>query len=208
MFGNSHTRAEGGVEGVYNFFHITLFIAIAMLVSLGLYLFTVIAEEDIASMQTAPGNDTVASLRLSVDSPVYATGDEVLATVLLTTNRRTLGVDVVIQFDPDYLELVQGTGTTLDLVKNNAPAAAYFAQVKPPIYDNFPYAKLERRGEMMTFSFSAITKPLETFKGSGAVATLRFQALKPGVTAITIISDERKPQDSNVAFEGRDILTG
>lgn len=204
MFWNSRTAAEGDAEGKYDFFHITLFIAIAVLGSLGLYLFITIAEDDIAGMPAAPANDTVASLRLSADSPAYNTGDEVLITVLLATNRRTSGVDVVIQFDPDYLELVRGTGTTLDL---GGPAALYFTQTKFPVYENFPYAKLERDGDKMTFSFSAITKPLETFKGGGAIATLAFQALKPGVTAVNIISDERKQRDSNVAFEGKDVLT-
>ncbi len=193
-----------GKKELYDFFHVTLFIVIALLSALGLYLFIVIAEQDTSSMQGAPTNDTVASLRLVADKPAYAVGDEVFVTALLSTNRRTSGVDIVIQFDPDYLELIHGTATALGL---SSPAAVYFAEARPPIYENFPYAKLERQGEMMTFSFSAITKPLETFKGGGPVATLRFKALKPGVTVIDIISDEKRPQDSNVAFEGRDILT-
>ena len=207
MFDNSSTQAEGHMEekkNLYDFFHVTLFIVIAALSALGLYLFIIIAEEDTSSMQAVSTNDTVASLRLVADKPAYTTGDEALVTVFLSTNRRTSGVDVVIRFDPDYLELVQGTGTARGF---STPAGVYFADVRPPVYENFPYAKLEQSGEMMTFSFSAITKPLETFKGGGPVATLRFKVLKSGVTAIDIISNKRQTQNSNVAFEGKDILT-
>lgn len=186
----------------YDHFHMAIIVIISVLAAIGLYILSISAIFDTENLVISPPDPDIANITLKTDRNSYSVGDVVELDVHLATNRRTAGVDIILTFDPTYLLLVEATPQ-----KNvERPDVNYLAQISDVIFKNFPYAKLEKRGSRMIFSFSAISDPQETFKGGGSIAILRFKTLLAGRTTVEIISDDSIVLDSNVAFEGKDIL--
>lgn len=144
-----------------------------------------------------------ASIVLSSAKTNYIVGEEALVSVNLSTNANTAGADVFIQYDPVQLELVKanpvaGSGKNV--------AALYLAQNTGSIYGDFPQARLIDRDGKKVFAFSSLSKPQESFKGEGVIATLRFKTLSPGAATVKILSTPGQTNDTNVSYQGKDIL--
>ena len=86
-------------------------------------------------------------------------------------------------------------------------AAAYLANTAS-VFGEFPFARLDDRNGKKIFAFSAISSPESTVSQKGPIATLRFKTLKAGTAAITILAKKGATNDTNVAYQGKDVLGG
>jgi len=195
--------------GPTNYFHLTLIIiagiAAAALIYIS-YLFTMIAIDE-SAIGVGFIVEQRATLALTSDATEYAKGDTIQALVsLITKNRKTPGADIVLSYDPAFLQLVQIDGAKPSVTKGQV-------RVNPELYlnttgsgfDTFPFMSVDYSKSII--SFAALKLPLKEFQGNGDVASLRFKAIAQGATAIKVVFENGSTTDSNVAFNGRDILT-
>lgn len=146
-----------------------------------------------------------ASLTLTSAKNSYLVGDEILVSVNVSTNADTAGVDIVLEFDQTLLELVKSNPAQAPSGKN--VASVYLAQNTESVYGDIPQAQLKEIGGKKVLAFSSLAKPQQYFKGSGVITVLRFKALQTGSATIKILSTPGQTgNDSNVAYQGKDIL--
>jgi len=133
-----------------------------------------------------------AKLTFSLDKKTFSVEETFLATVLVDTgSRKTVGVDAVLKYDPEFLEIVEENGKFVDYSESD--------------FDIFPGGRFDP--ETGDVRFSALVGPEEApLIGSGKIGTLKFKTLKEGETSLSFVHDLRFTGDSNVAWEGKDIL--
>lgn len=129
--------------------------------------------------------DQKAILRLTTKDSQIKVGDLVKVDVELDTQDKSVdGVDVILNYNPVLLE-------------NN--------RLEPgQIFSNIMTNQVDQ--ETGIIKFSALSKPEQTFKGTGILATLEFKALKAGTTFIDFDFQEDSTEETNVAGQGKDIL--
>lgn len=144
-----------------------------------------------------------ATLVLSSDKTSYKVGEEALVQVLLSSDVPTDGADIFIEFDPTLLELKKADPERAAEGENLA--AAYLANTAT-VFGEFPFARLDDRNDKKVFVFSAISNPDSVASRNGSIALLRFETLKAGTAAITILAEKGATNDTNIAYQGKDVL--
>jgi len=103
------------------------------------------------------------------------------------------GVDVLITYDPSYLEPQFLTDKNpLDTTES--------------VFAVFPLVKVDEA--IGQIKFSALSSPAQSFTGKGQVAKLQFKTIRQGETFLKIKFKPGLTNDSNVALagKGRDVL--
>jgi len=133
-----------------------------------------------------------AKLSFSLDKETFSVEETFLAAVLVDTgSRKTVGVDAVLKYDPEFLEIVEEDGKFIDFSESD--------------FDMFPGGRFN--SETGEVRFSALIGPEETpLSGLGKVGTIKFKTLKKGETSLSFVHNLKTAGDSNVAWEGKDIL--
>lgn len=128
------------------------------------------------------------TLSMAASQREIAQGDEFLVNVILDTSEfQADGVDVVLNYNPQYLEFKK-------------------IDYSDSVFSTFPpYSVIKGGGRI---SFSALSPAGQTFQGKGKVAAISFQALKQGESEIYFDFQPDSAFDSNVALhgKGKDIL--
>lgn len=149
-----------------------------------------------------------ASLTLITPKTEYKVNDLVEVSILLNTGRRkTAGVDIALQYDPQVLKLQTKNSESKkenSVKKELIVNPQEFLNTELSSFDIFPYMKLDNLSGSVFFS--ALAKPLREVDGQGAVAVLTFKAIKQGETAIKLLFEKGGTRDSNVAYLGKDVL--
>lgn len=125
------------------------------------------------------------SLSLEPQNADVQMGEEVTANIMIDTDTKDIsGVDIVIQYDVQALELIGEIDST------------------DSVFSIWPM-KLASEGSI---TFSALVMPGQSFSGIGKIASLKFKALKPGETNVYFVFEPNSTQDTNAAFNGQDLL--
>ena len=127
-----------------------------------------------------------AVLSLDPSQKVVSAGEEFEVSLSLDTNGvKTSGVDVIISYNPDVLEVVE---------------------VRPGIlFQKYPVNEAAE-GKI---GFSAAAVPPRAFSGQGTLAYLKFKALRPGTAFLQFAFEKGATSDSNVVKAGsfgQDVL--
>lgn len=146
-------------------------------------------QEVSTSDTSTPSTDT--SLSVLASGPI-AQNTEFTASLELQTKDPTDGTDVIVVYDPAFLTPM--------------PAAANTIISPGSLYQDYPVNNLVSPGRI---NFSAVIKPNTSgFSGKGILGTIRFKALKKGLTNIEIEYTPGSTSDSNIISTqtGSDIL--
>lgn len=186
-----------------NHLHLTIFIVITVLLALGLYIFIDGFIFDLDTQLVSEEETGVAYLSARPDKDVYRIGQEILIDFRVAADRPIAGADVIFTYDPTFLRLVSDTPeASQEFIQDSSGTTRRAA-----VFNDFPYAQLSSVAPQKSqYAFSAVLGALESFQGGGSVAVLRFEALRAGQTNIEIVSRGSSASDSNVAYEGEDIL--
>jgi hypothetical protein len=189
---------------------VTILVAIVALVLIFVFGFNPLSKSTSTSTNEAGGMDIrteqnqSATLSVVTDKDTYIVGDDIKIDIVLNTKAKVSGVDIVLTFT-DVIEVAQIKEPDENAL--NQTASAYL-QTAQSAFTDFPFMKIEEEGNNRIVRFSGISAPRETFSGEGVVATLLAKARKAGETQIGIVFEGTGiPTDTNVAFEGKDILT-
>lgn len=191
------------IKGKTHYFHLAVVVVVGVFVAVMVSISTFVLTVDLDSLQSGsflPRKKII--LALETPQTEIREGDTFPVNVFLDANLPTTGVDIALEYNPIYLELApQGSG--------NASPALNYLDTTLSIMDIFPHAELKTKSDnSVFFRFSAVAKPLKEFRGRGVVATLAFKAVKRGETGIALLFEKGSGSESNVAYLGRDILTG
>lgn len=135
------------------------------------------------------------SLSLEPSTKDYQVGDELKVDVILdTASQQTAGVDVVLEYDPQTLELIPQDKILDEWLPEDSP------------FKNYPRSFLDL--EKGNLSFSALMEAQKSFKGKTKIATLHFKALTTKTTKIDFVFKRGSTTDSNIAdfFNASDML--
>ena len=131
-------------------------------------------------------------LSFSLEKENFNVGETFLAKVLVDPGqKKTVGADVVLEYDPNFLELIEEDGKFVDFSES--------------IFDLFPVGRYDSTTGEIRFS-ALISAHQPALGGGGIVGTLKFKALKQGDTELSFVYEFRSTTDSNIAFKGKDIL--
>jgi len=136
--------------------------------------------------QKLPLKEKQAVLSLFCERKEFKLGEKIEIQVMVDSGGyKTNGVDVVLNFDPQYLKFEK-----LDYSES--------------LFKTFPPYLVEKE----KIRFSALSLPQESFEGKGKVATLFFKTLKKGETKISFDFQPHSTTDSNIALygKGKDVL--
>lgn len=175
---------------------------VALLV--GYFLITYFSNKPNESEEIVGQSSPSATLVLSSDKTSYKVGDQALVQVLLSSDVPTDGADVFIEFDPTLLELEKADPERV--AEGDNLASAYLANTAT-VFGEFPFARIDDRNGKKVFAFSAISNPESTVSQKGSIALLRFKALKAGVATVAILAEKGATNDTNVAYQGKDVLS-
>lgn len=172
---------------------------------IGYFLITYFSGKPNESEEIIGESSPSAALVLSSEKTSYKVGEQALVQVLLSSDVPTDGADVFIEFDPTLLELEKADPERAAEGENLA--SAYLANIAT-VFGEFPFARLDDRNGKKVFAFSAISNPESTVSQKGSIAILRFKALRAGTATITILAERGATNDTNVAYQGKDVLSG
>lgn len=131
--------------------------------------------------------------KITLSSPINTlkVGDQVTVTINLSSTRLTDGTDVIINFDPKVLTVVQ-TGSVPVTVGS--------------VYTQYPNNKLDATKGIITAS--GISSEKNGSLASGVFGTIVFRAKSVGSTNITLVYSPDKTDESNIieTATGKDIL--
>lgn len=185
-----------------HYVRLTAVFAVAGFVAIMAVALPIIFSIDIENSKLTPLSRRGATLSLQADRTEVRTGEVFDVAVLLASSAVVTGADVVVQYDPTRIALEPRD-------PNAATPAERYLGTALSVLDIFPYAETITGSESSSsFAFSALVKPLRNFKGQGEVASLRFRALRSGEAAVSILFEPHAGSDSNVASQGKDVLTG
>lgn len=157
----------------------------------GFTLFSPSTSQNLSILPPKINNLSDASLSLIADKASYKKGEPVTLDVKLFTGGYTTdSTDLVIKYDPKYLE----------------PRSDIFAQ-EGRIYSEYPALQVDK--EKGLIGISGVTLPGNNgFSGVGSFAKLNFTALQEGQTQVSIDFRPGETADSNVVLSGssKDIL--
>ena len=186
-------------EGTIHHFYLALVIVLAAFVGA----MTVILLSSFGSNLSSysPGTflrQKETTLSIAADQSTVKSGETFTATVYLDTRLPTTGVNILLRYDPRMLRL-EGSSPGL----SSAPAYLNTAQSS---FGIFPIVEAGTDAHGAIIAFSALARPVTEVRGNAVVAALRFRALQPGETSVVVVFDPDLPQDSDVAYHGKDIL--
>jgi hypothetical protein len=182
-------------------FHIIVLLLVGLAAFLGILLVSLSDHLEYESLYAgmmlqskAPG----AELSLLSPKTSYRAGEIFDVTVLLSSLRQeTVGVDVQLQYDPEFLQL--------EVADSSAAAANRYLIKDNAIFDQFPGLNANTKQGLITFS--SLKENNGTVTEGGIVAGLRFRALKQGETEIKFVAKRKSTTDTNVnTKKGKDIL--
>jgi hypothetical protein len=128
-----------------------------------------------------------ASLSFSPASGSYSVGTEFNVNIILNTgDSNTDGVDVVIKYDGNKLQYVSNTYGSL--------------------YANTFSPNTATSGQVILRATTATTSPPTYYKGTGTFSTVKFKAIAAGTANLYFDFTSGSTVDSNVAYQGEDIL--
>lgn len=212
-------------KGPTNYFHLTLVI-IGGLTAASLlyisYLLTLVSFEELG-IDTGFSPKPHIALTVNTDRSFYVLGDRVRTSIMINTERKAGGVDIVLAYDPSFLEPLPVAPSALEPLPQKteaqskkkprvAPITYGIVRLPPATYLDMsaskfvavPYFSIDY--ERSYIRFSALTEPLKDFIGEGEVASLYFKTLRQGNTELRLLFTKNETADSNVAFGGQDIL--
>lgn len=132
----------------------------------------------------------VGRISLIVAKTDVNVGEVVPVSVMVNSGTSRIdGVDVIIHFDPKFLEATSGTIT------------------KGIIFDEYPLTSVDTKNGLI--SISGLDNPKNSFKGSGKFAAINLKAKVRGKTSLNIdFKGKGETVDSNLLVEGtsKDIL--
>ena len=179
--------------------HFFIIFAIVITIFAGFYYYFFIAnsvEEEIEELQPEPWDPQEvfqpAKMSLLLTKDTFDVDETFSVEVLVnTTNRKTVGVDVVLTYDPSLLEIVGGEKK--------------FVDYSGSVFDMSPGQRFD--SETGEITFSAIVSPeKDPFQGQGLIGTLQFKALEVGETSLSFVHKINETGDSNISYKGKDIL--
>lgn len=133
---------------------------------------------------------TKASINLSTAKSVYKVGEAVSLLIKVSTgNRLSAGADLVLKYDPNFLEV-----STPSFVKGST-------------YDDYPAIDVDLTKGIIRAS-GLVSSSKQGFNGSGDFGELNFTAKALGETNITLEFSPGNTADSNImeAITNKDIL--
>lgn len=133
-----------------------------------------------------------ASLTLAAEKSQYTVGEQVTIDIFLDAKELVDGVDLVINYEPQYLKVENETT---------------FFDARDSIFAGFPRPEIDTAAGLIRLS--AITRPGKNFKGTGKIASLFFEAQEKGETQVNFLFEQGSTVDSNVSSftEAKDILS-
>jgi hypothetical protein len=151
-------------------------------------------------------NDPPATLSVITDKDSYVVGDQVALSFYVDSPVSIDGADVVFSFDGTQLEIVEGLAKD-DFAKEISQVAAVNQAQKQAGTASIQFAKSTKVGDKINYSFSALALPGEGVKGKAKLGTIYLRAKKAGDFPLAITFEKAGVStDSNVAYQGRDIL--
>lgn len=142
---------------------------------------------EISLQKTQP--DTEATLSLNPDQKNLSPGEIFEVAVQVDTKGEpAVGIDVIINYDPGKLEVVEVTPGTL--------FATYFRKGE------------DKEKQKIYLSAAIFTKTEKPFVGQGVFGTIKFKSISSGKTTLSFEYTPRATADSNVTTSGGlDFLT-
>lgn len=138
---------------------------------------------------SAGGGEKV-SLILSSDKESYQVGENVSVDIYLNTQeKKTVAADVILTYDPAILNLKY--------------IGSEFIDKTGSVFDQFFSIADQKKGKI---SLSALLDPEKNFKGRGKIVSLEFEVKGKDQTEIKIVFEPGISTDSNVSYEGKDLL--
>lgn len=128
---------------------------------------------------------------LTTDQSSYLVGDQIPVTIKLSTGGyNSVGADLVLKFDPNLLEAVEGD---------------FFE--KGEIYQDYPGTSLDKKNGMIFIS-GIVLSGEEGFNGTGIFGRLKLVAKKSGVTLVKVEFQTDSTTDSNIidTASAKDVL--
>lgn len=114
-------------------------------------------------------------------------GEGVRVTIKVSAGgHATQGTDVILKFDPEYLEII--------------PSSIY----KGGVYPEYPLASADNKNGLVKISGISSSKT-KTFKGVGIFAFLDFKSKKAGNTKISVLFEKDKTNESNIIEAGTSV---
>lgn len=203
-------------KGETNWFYVILvFLAGVGSVSLIyiLLLFAMIDVEEISQSPLIFSKQAPVILSLQTEKSEYNLNELFEVNILVDSGKRkTAGVDIVLTYNPQILELQSKNQTANSpAIKEKTGAKKQptqnpqdFLDTEFSSFDIFPYIKIDAvNGKIY---FSALSKPLKEVSGKGIVGSLTFKTKATDSTQINFDFQKGLTIDSNVAFLGKDIL--
>lgn len=172
-----------------------------------LLLFSTLDTEEILQSPLVFSKPTPVSLSLQTEKKEYDLNETIKINILIdSSNKKTAGVDIVLTYDPEILELQsknpvkEKTGAKKQTSQNPQD----FIDIEFSSFDIFPYIKTNTiNGKIY---FSALAKPLKDISGKGIIGSLTFKPQTTGNTQINFEFQKGSNNDSNIAYLGKDIL--
>jgi hypothetical protein len=141
---------------------------------------------------TQPAN--AANLSLSPSAGNANTGNSFNVDIVLNSSGQSIdGVDAVLSYNPSMLEIQDANSTAAGI---QISAGSLMPVVT---YNSVNSAS----GKIL---FSQVHNPGTTFNGYGTLATITFKALSAGSATVSFDFTAGNTTDSNVAFNGSDVL--
>jgi hypothetical protein len=148
-----------------------------------------------------------ASISVVADKTSYEVGDSVALSFYIDTPVAIGGADVIFSFDGTKLELVQGLAKENFAQEVAQLATAKVAQSSTEEPLTIGYTNNKKVGDSIVYTFSALARPGDEVSGKTKLGTVILRAKKAGDAPITIsFENEGISTDSNIAYQGRDIL--
>jgi hypothetical protein len=137
---------------------------------------------------TSQPKPPAATLLLKPDKGTHTVGQTWPVEIWLDTNTLSVdGVDVILQFDPSILRVVD---------KSIDTNGGIFSMVPMNVVDN-------EKGKIM---FSAVVRPGEQYKGKGKIGAITLEGRTAGLASMSFVSEPDSTIDTNVAAGGADVL--
>lgn len=164
------------------------------------------SSTEVSTTDTQVNSGPTATLSVVTDKESYAVGEQVALTFYADSPVPVAGTDVTFSFDATKLEVEKGL-TKENFAKEISQIATVNQAQKVTGAPAIQFVKTTKVGDKINYSFSALALPGQGFTGKTNLGTITLRAKKNGDTPV-VISFEKAglSTDSNVAYEGRDIL--
>jgi len=200
--GGSSPATDGGNK---KYFMIAIIVIVVIAIGVVLFIFKDnifgggSPGDDVDTIEDTVKLDQDAKISLSVKKNNFLINEEVEVDIFIDTPQEISGADILIEYDPEILELVvnsiSGEVSGLSIAEGNT------------ILTNIPKSEIREMGDKNILAFSAISNPTKTFKGNAKVAVVKFKAISEGQTSLVLVFVPGSTHESNIGSGGgQDIL--